>query len=164
MEMQPPAQSVGDVPEDDETAPYDHSGDPFLKGDETVDYEGDGEALTTTSSRFWGVGPRRPPPHEPGRRRATGAPRAQGKRPRAAAEVAEAPPRRARRRAVVARPSPPLGIRKRIYITRTPQKKNQTYFFASSYNTSTSADAIARTLFAMPPAAGPPGFDTDKNV
>ena len=55
MEMQPPAQSVGDVPEDDETAPYDHSGDPFLKGDETVDYEGDGEALTTTSSRFWGV-------------------------------------------------------------------------------------------------------------
>ena len=53
--MQPPTPSVGDVPEDDETAPYDHSGDPFLKGDETVDYEGDGEALTTTSSRFWGV-------------------------------------------------------------------------------------------------------------
>ena len=54
MELPPPAPSVGEVPEDDETAPYDHSGDPFLDGDETVDYEGDG-ALTTTSSRFWGV-------------------------------------------------------------------------------------------------------------
>ena len=53
--MLPPAPSVGEVPEDDETAPYDHSGDPFLDGDETVDYEGDGGALTTTSSRFWGV-------------------------------------------------------------------------------------------------------------
>ena len=57
MEMLPPAPSVGDVPEDDETAPYDHSGDPFLDGDETADYrnEGDSDALTTNSSRFWGV-------------------------------------------------------------------------------------------------------------
>jgi len=54
MEMLPPAPSVGDVPEDDETAPYDHSGDPFLDGDATVDYEGDGDERTT-SSRFWGV-------------------------------------------------------------------------------------------------------------
>jgi len=54
MEMLPPAPSVGDVPEDDETAPYDHSNDPFLDGDATVDYEGDGDA-GTTSSRFWGV-------------------------------------------------------------------------------------------------------------
>ena len=55
MEMQPPAPSVGDVPEDDETAPYDHSNDPFLDGDVTVDFEGDGDVLTTTTSRFWGV-------------------------------------------------------------------------------------------------------------
>ena len=51
MEMLPPAPSVGDVPDDDETAPYDHSGDPFLDGDATVDYEGDGDARTA-SSRF----------------------------------------------------------------------------------------------------------------
>jgi len=54
MEMLAPAPSVGDVPEDDETAPYDHSGDPFLDGDETADYEGEGGAWTA-SSRFWGV-------------------------------------------------------------------------------------------------------------
>ena len=47
MELPPPAPSVGEVPEDDETAPYDHSGDIFLDGDETVDFEGDGGALTT---------------------------------------------------------------------------------------------------------------------
>jgi len=55
MEMLSPAPSVGEVLEDDETAPYDHSGDPFLDGDDTVDYEGDGDASPTTSSRFWGV-------------------------------------------------------------------------------------------------------------
>ena len=54
MELLPPAPSVGDVPEDDETVPYDHSGDPFLDGDATVDFEGDADALTA-SSRFWGV-------------------------------------------------------------------------------------------------------------
>ena len=59
------------------------------------------------------------------------------------------------RRGVAARP-PPLGISKRIYITPTPQNRTQTYFFASSYNTSTSADAIARTLFAMHPRKKPP--------
>ncbi len=36
------ASPLVDEDDDDETAPYDHSGDPFLDGDETVDYEGDG--------------------------------------------------------------------------------------------------------------------------
>ena len=54
------------------------------------------------------------------------------------------------------RPPPPLGLSKRIYITPTPQNRPQTYFFASSYSTSTSADAIARTLFAMQPRKKPP--------
>jgi len=48
MEMLAPAPSVGDVPDDVSTVAYD-------SGDETVDYKGDGGALTTTSSRFWGV-------------------------------------------------------------------------------------------------------------
>ena len=84
MEMLPPAPSVGDVPEDDETAPYDHSGDPFLDGDETVDYD------------------------EPGRRRAIGAPRVQGTRPRTEG-VAKAPPRRVGRRHAVAAPTATRG-------------------------------------------------------
>jgi len=46
--MLAPAPSVGDVPDDVSTVAYD-------SGDETVDYKGDGGALTTTSSRFWGV-------------------------------------------------------------------------------------------------------------
>ena len=48
MEMLAPAPSVGDVPDDVSTIAY-------YSGDETVDYEGDGDAPTTTSSRFWGV-------------------------------------------------------------------------------------------------------------
>ena len=53
MEMLAPAPSVGEVPDDDETAPYDHSGDPFLDGDETVAYpsEGDGGAGATCRRR-----------------------------------------------------------------------------------------------------------------
>ena len=36
---------------------HDHSGDPFLDGDGTIDYEGDAATTrwTTTMSRFWGV-------------------------------------------------------------------------------------------------------------
>ena len=48
--------------------------------------------------------PRRTPPHEPGRRWATGAPRAQGERPRGAL-VAQAPPRGGRRGRAVDAPA-----------------------------------------------------------
>ena len=58
--------------------------DPFLDGDVTVDFEGDGDVLTTTTSRFWGVSSKAAArrsrsstdnwfrPRESGRRPATG--------------------------------------------------------------------------------------------
>ena len=44
------ASPLADEEDDDETVPYDHSGDLFLDGDETVDYEGDGGAPSTRRS------------------------------------------------------------------------------------------------------------------
>ena len=69
-------------------------------------------------------GPRREAPHEPGRRRATGAQKAQGERPRAPPRPSpprQAPPRGARCRAVAACP-PPLGISNDIHHVQTKKE------------------------------------------
>ena len=100
---------------------HDEQGDLHSVGEESdAEEHSDDGAERTTSSRFWGVHQRgdprsssprpTPAPDEPGRRRAAGAPRAQGAGPRVR-RVAQAPSRGGFRRAATPVGAPlPAGI------------------------------------------------------